>query len=99
MSLSLFISPLGGSMSPNTLMKAGVSPVLCLIWLCMLLFTGCMFAGLIGASFNYYILDLMFFKPDVELFGQRVLTLLTIDVVFYSAVYFLFMSRGTNVKE
>ena len=95
MSLSLFISPLGGSMSPNTLMKAGVSPVLCLIWLCMLLFTGSMFAGLIGASFNYYILDLMFFKPDVELFGQRV----TIDVVFYSAVYFLFMSRGTNVKE
>ena len=80
-------------LSPQYLIKVGVSPVLALIWLFLLLYTGSIGAGFVSSLVIAKGVGLVFFTPDVQSYGELLRSLLIVDVVFYSFVYVLFLRK------
>ncbi|ART82262.1 hypothetical protein CBP31_06175 [Oceanisphaera profunda] len=81
------------NLSPQHLVKVGVSPVLALIWLFLLLFTGSIGAGFVSSLVLAKGVGLLFFTADVQQYGYFLKHLLIADVVFYTFVYVLFLRK------
>ena len=81
------------NIGPQHLVKAGVSPVLALIWFLLLLYTGSIGAGFIASLVLAKGVGLLFFTADVQHYGYFLQHLLIADVVFYSSVYVLFLRK------
>lgn len=80
-------------LSPQHFIKVGVSPVLALIWLFLLLFTGSIGAGFVGSLVLAKGVGLLFFTADVQNYGYFLKRLLIADVFFYAFVYVLFLRK------
>lgn len=81
--------------TPKQLNLAGVSPLLCIIWLFLLLFTGSLAAG----TATTFVLDTIFmskfgvptFTYDFTSYKESLMWFLKVDATFYFFVYTLFI--------
>lgn len=95
--------------TPKQLNKAGVSPLLCLVWLYMLLYTAVFFVGigvLLTLDSVIKAVAIWKFSSGYPLFQSSLLTLkecltfaLKADAIFYFTVYVLFVAFKRKTKK